>query len=87
MWVSSLGQEDPLEEGMATHSSIFAWGNPTDRAAGWGLVHGNTKSWTQRSMRSHTMQYYKQRKFYTIVEVLIFFFLFKKEYSHYSCFT
>ena len=24
-WVLSLGQEDPLEEGMATHSSIFAW--------------------------------------------------------------
>ena len=24
-WVRSLGWEDPLEEGMATHSSIFAW--------------------------------------------------------------
>ena len=24
MWVQSLGQEDPLEEGMATHSSILA---------------------------------------------------------------
>ena len=24
-WVQSLGQEDPLEKGMATHSSIFAW--------------------------------------------------------------
>ena len=24
-WVWSLGQEDPLEEGMATHSSILAW--------------------------------------------------------------
>ena len=24
-WVRSLGQEDPLEEGMSTHSSIFAW--------------------------------------------------------------
>ena len=24
MWVRSLGQEDPLEEGMATHSSILA---------------------------------------------------------------
>ena len=27
-WVSSLGQEDPLEEEMATHSSILAWGIP-----------------------------------------------------------
>ena len=24
-WVQSLGQEDPLERGMATHSSIIAW--------------------------------------------------------------
>ena len=27
-WVLSLGQEDPLEKGMATHSSILAWGTP-----------------------------------------------------------
>ena len=32
-WVQSLGQEDPLEEGMATHSSILAWRIPTDRGA------------------------------------------------------
>ena len=28
MWVQSLGQEDPLEEEMATHSSILAWEIP-----------------------------------------------------------
>jgi len=28
MWVQSLGQEDPLEEGMATHSSILVWRIP-----------------------------------------------------------
>ena len=27
-WVQSLGQEDPLEEEMATHSSILAWRSP-----------------------------------------------------------
>ena len=27
-WVWSLGQEDPLEEGMATHSNILAWKIP-----------------------------------------------------------
>ena len=27
-WVRSLGQEDPLKKGMATHSSIFAWKIP-----------------------------------------------------------
>ena len=28
VWVQSLGQEDPLEEGMATHSSILTWRIP-----------------------------------------------------------
>ena len=28
MWVLSLGWEDPLEEGMATHSSVLAWRVP-----------------------------------------------------------
>ena len=32
-WVLSLGWEDPLEEGMATHSSIPAWRIPMDRGA------------------------------------------------------
>ena len=31
--VPSLGGEDPLQEGMATHSSILAWENPMDRGA------------------------------------------------------
>ena len=34
-WVQSLGQEDPLEEGMAPHSSILAWGILMDRGAWW----------------------------------------------------
>ena len=32
-WVLSLGQEDPLEKGMAAHSSILAWRIPMDRGA------------------------------------------------------
>ena len=32
-WVQSPGFEDPLEEGMATHSSILAWRIPMDREA------------------------------------------------------
>ena len=27
-WVQALGQEDPLEKGMATHSNILAWRIP-----------------------------------------------------------
>ena len=33
-WVQSLGQEDPLEKGMATHSSILAWRIPRTEEAG-----------------------------------------------------
>ena len=32
-WVQSLGWEDPLKEGMTTHSSILAWRIPMDRGA------------------------------------------------------
>ena len=45
-WVRSLGLEDPLQEGMATHSSILAWSIPMDRGAWWATVHGVAKSWT-----------------------------------------
>ena len=40
--VGYLGQEDPLEEGMATHSSILAWRIPMDRGDWWATVHGIT---------------------------------------------
>ena len=48
-WVRSLGWEDPLEEGMATHSSILAWRIPMDRGAWRATVHGVTKSVTRLS--------------------------------------
>ena len=41
-WVQSLGREEPLEKGMATHSSILE--NPKDREALWATTHGITKS-------------------------------------------
>ena len=41
--VLSLGWEDPLEKGMATHSSILAWRIPMDREAWWATVPGVTK--------------------------------------------
>ena len=39
MWVRSLGREDPLEEGMATHSGILAWRIPwTEEPGGlWSI--------------------------------------------------
>jgi len=36
-WVQSLGWEDPLEMGMATHFSILAWRIPMDRGAWWAV--------------------------------------------------
>ena len=38
--VRFLGREDPLEKGMATHSSILAWRIPWTGAAWWATVHG-----------------------------------------------
>ena len=38
------GSEDPLEEGMATHSGILTWRFPMDRGAWQDTVHGVTKS-------------------------------------------
>ena len=46
-WVQSLGWEDPLEEGMATHFSTLAWRIPMDRGAWRATVHGVAKSWTR----------------------------------------
>ena len=42
-WIWSLGQEDPLEKGMATHSSILAWRTPQTEEPGGPTVHGVTK--------------------------------------------
>ena len=44
-WVRSLGQEDPLKEGVATHSSVLARRIPWTEEPG-GLVHGVAKSRT-----------------------------------------
>ena len=48
-WVWSQGQEAPLEEGMAIHSSILAWRIPMARGAWQATVHGVAKSRTQLS--------------------------------------
>ena len=45
-WVQSLIWEDPLEEGVAIHSSVFAWRIPMDRGAWQATVHGVAKNRT-----------------------------------------
>ena len=48
-WVRSLGQEDPLEKEMATHSNILTWRSPWTEDPGGLQVHGVAKSRTQLS--------------------------------------
>ena len=67
-WVQSLGWEDPLEEGMVTHSSILAWRIPMDKGAWRAAVHGVTKNRTseQLSTAKHSILFkmkgeYKRR--------------------------
>ena len=45
-WVQSLGQEDPLEKGMTTHSSILAWRIPWTEEPGRLQCMGSLNSWT-----------------------------------------
>ena len=49
IWVQSLGCEDPLEKGMATHASILAWRIRMDRGAWRATVSKDAKSRTQLS--------------------------------------
>ena len=47
--VPFLGWEDPLEEGLATHSNILAWRIPLERGSWRATVHGITNSQTRLS--------------------------------------
>ena len=45
IWVWSLGWENPLEKGMATHSRILTWKLPWTEEPGRDKVHGITRVW------------------------------------------
>ena len=47
--VHSLAREDPLEKGVATHSSILCLEKPTDRGAWRAIVRGVAKTWKRQS--------------------------------------
>ena len=49
MRVRSLGPEDPLEQEMATHSSILAWKIPWTEEPGGLQFIGSQKSWAKLS--------------------------------------
>ena len=58
MWVQSLGQEDPLQEGMATHFSVLAWRTPWTEEPGrlWARLVSDT---TAVPWHAHTYQLLK----------------------------
>ena len=56
MQVQSLGQEDPLEKELATHSSILCLENSMDRGAWQATVRGVTESDTTEQSSAHTHQ-------------------------------
>ena len=56
------GREDPLEEERATHSSLLAWKNSTDRGTSWNTVHGVPKSEAWQS--THTCTIYRTLSYY-----------------------
>ena len=58
--VQSLGWKDPLEKGMATHSSILAWRVSMDRGAWCTTAHGFSKSWTRLSNWAQQYSVYQQ---------------------------
>ena len=53
--VQSLGWQDPLEEEMATHSSMPAWKLPWTEEPGGLQTMGSPRSWTQLSMHAHIL--------------------------------
>ena len=56
IWVRSLGPEDPLEKGMATHSSILAWRIPWTEELGGLHSPWGCKEWdmTERLTHAHS---------------------------------
>ena len=71
-WVRSLGWEDALEEGMATHSSILAWRIPMDRGT-WWATESNT---TERLSTVQHIDFIIRKKRTCFCSCPLFFFLF-----------
>ena len=76
--VQSRGREDPLEEGMATHSSILAWKIP------WTVEPGVTKSRTQLSMR---VCVWGCAHVYNILSQILFHMVYHRILNSSQCYT
>ena len=67
MWVRSLGREDPLEVGMATHSSIRAWRIPWTEEPGRLQSIGPQRRTRLKQLSTHVLT----SKFYQWINVLV----------------
>ena len=77
IWVRFLGQEDPLEKEMATHSNILAWKIPGMEEPGRATVHGVARSRTRLSDFTFLSLY-----FYCTIFYFPLFFNFVKKQRH-----
>ena len=80
-WVQPLDWEDPLDEGMATHSSVLAWRIPMDRVA-WHAIYS---PWSRKELdmdtteQKSTAQHIISLRIIHVVECVRISFLFKIE--------
>ena len=74
--VQSLGQEDPSEKEMATHSSILAWEIPRTEEPGGLTVHGITKRTGGDWVTNNKAMIFSRRncEIYCIFSLLAFYF-------------
>ena len=78
-WVQSLGWEDPLEKGMATHSSVLAWRNPWTEEPGGLQSVGSQRVEHHWATKYSTAQFQETRKeiqLYTHTYICIHFIFF-----------
>ena len=74
MQVPSLGEEESLEEEMATYSSILAWKIPWTEEPGGATVHGVAKSRTR--LKQHSMHAWAVMKLLSVICSLMSLLLF-----------
>ena len=73
---SSLGQKDPLEKGMATHSSIIAWRIP------WTEEPGRLQSMGSQRVRHDWVTFYLRFSYNSLFCLCIYFFLLFSDFKH-----
>jgi len=71
-WVQSLGQEDPLEKGMATYSSILAWREQGQRSlAGYGPQGCKELDMTEQQTLFTSTEFYSLDSCYPHISLVI----------------